>query len=178
MLAFVTLVVATLYYAAPNVQLPKFRWANVGAAVAILGWILASVLFGFYVANFGSYNKTYNALAGVVAFLLWLWITNLALLFGADWTLNSSVDANCRRVSPPNAICNCPAATAGSSTRTRPNKNGTSNAPAHCGNAAAGTADGPAAFDQSGAEDFLRALTSPSYWLAQLLRGKLELERF
>ena len=81
---FVTLAVATLYYAAPNVQQPKFRWLSVGAGVAILAWILASVLFGFYVGNFGSYNKTYGALAGVIVFLLWLWITNLALLFGAE----------------------------------------------------------------------------------------------
>ena len=83
-LIFMTLAVATLYYAAPNVKQPKFRWISVGAGVAILAWILASVLFGFYVGNFGSYNKTYGALAGVVVFLLWLWITNLALLFGAE----------------------------------------------------------------------------------------------
>ena len=83
-LIFVTLAVATLYYAAPNVKQPKFRWISVGAGVAILAWILASVLFGFYVGNFGSYNKTYGALAGVIVFLLWLWITNLALLFGAE----------------------------------------------------------------------------------------------
>jgi membrane protein len=83
-LMFVTLAVATLYYAAPNVKQPKFRWISVGAGVAILVWILASVLFGFYVGNFGSYNKTYGALAGVIVFLLWLWITNLALLFGAE----------------------------------------------------------------------------------------------
>jgi membrane protein len=84
MLVFVVLVVATLYYATPNVQQPKFRWISVGAGVAILIWILASVGFGFYVGNFGSYNKTYGALAGVIVFLLWLWITNLALLFGAE----------------------------------------------------------------------------------------------
>ena len=52
--------------------------------MAILAWVLASVGFGFYVGNFGSYNKTYGALAGVIVFLLWLWITNLALLFGAE----------------------------------------------------------------------------------------------
>jgi len=83
-LIFVILAVATLYYAAPNVKQPRFRWISVGAGVAILAWILASVLFGFYVGNFGSYNKTYGALAGVIVFLLWLWITNLALLFGAE----------------------------------------------------------------------------------------------
>ncbi|MET0700057.1 MAG: YihY/virulence factor BrkB family protein [Mycobacterium sp.] len=84
MLIFVILAVATLYYATPNVQQPKFKWISVGAGVAILIWIVASVGFGFYVSNFGSYNKTYGALAGVIVFLLWLWITNLALLFGAE----------------------------------------------------------------------------------------------
>ncbi len=63
---------------------PKFRWISVGAAVAIVVWILASALFGFYVANFSSYDKTYGSLAGVIVFLLWLWITNLALLFGGE----------------------------------------------------------------------------------------------
>jgi membrane protein len=83
-LIFVVLAVATMYYATPNIKQPRFRWMSVGAAVAIVTWIVASVLFGLYVANFGSYNKTYGALAGVIVFLLWLWITNLALLFGAE----------------------------------------------------------------------------------------------
>ena len=83
-LVCVVLAVAVLYYATPNVKQPKFRWISIGAGFAILTWIVASVLFGFYVANFGSYNKTYGALAGVIVFLLWLWITNLALLFGAE----------------------------------------------------------------------------------------------
>ena len=79
-----SLFVAILYYATPNVKQPKFRWMSVGASMAIIDWIGASLLFGIYVANFGSYNKTYGALAGVIVFLLWLWITNLALLFGAE----------------------------------------------------------------------------------------------
>jgi membrane protein len=83
-LIFVTVAVAILYSIAPNVKQPKFRWISVGAAVAIVVWIVASILFGVYVANFGSYNKTYGALAGVIVFLLWLWITNVALLFGAE----------------------------------------------------------------------------------------------
>jgi membrane protein len=83
-LVCVIVAVAVLYYATPNVKQPKFRWISVGAGFAILTWLAASVLFGFYVANFGSYNKTYGALAGVIVFLLWLWITNLALLFGAE----------------------------------------------------------------------------------------------
>jgi len=84
MLGIVIIMVAVLYYATPNVRQPKFRWVSVGAAVAILGWVLASVAFGFYVSHFGSYNKTYGSLAGIIVFLLWLWITNLALLFGAE----------------------------------------------------------------------------------------------
>ncbi|HEY9564076.1 MAG TPA: YihY/virulence factor BrkB family protein, partial [Nocardioides sp.] len=84
MLAVVIGIVALLYYSTPNVKQPKFRWISTGAVVAILVWIIASAGFGFYVANFSSYNKTYGSLAGVVVFLLWLWITNLALLFGAE----------------------------------------------------------------------------------------------
>ncbi|OBK77519.1 YihY/virulence factor BrkB family protein [Mycobacterium sp. 1164985.4] len=83
-LLFVVAAVAILYYVTPNVQQPKFRWISGGAALAIVVWLVASVLFGLYVANFGSYNKTYGALAGVIVFLLWLWITNLALLLGAE----------------------------------------------------------------------------------------------
>jgi len=77
-------VVGLLYYATPNVRQPRFRWISVGAAVAILIWVIASAAFGFYVAGFSSYDKTYGSLAGVIVFLLWLWITNLALLFGAE----------------------------------------------------------------------------------------------
>jgi membrane protein len=84
LLVVVALIVALLYYATPNVKQPKFRWISVGALVAILTWVIASALFGFYVANFSHYNRTYGSLAGVIVFLLWLWITNLALLFGAE----------------------------------------------------------------------------------------------
>ena len=84
LLGLAALVVAILYYATPNVRQPKFRWISVGAVVAIITWVLASALFGAYVSNFASYNKTYGSLAGVIIFLLWLWITNLALLFGAE----------------------------------------------------------------------------------------------
>lgn len=80
----VVLVVALLYYVTPNVQQPRFRWISLGAVLAIAVWVVASAAFGFYVANFGSYNKTYGSLAGVAVFLLWLWLTNLALLLGAE----------------------------------------------------------------------------------------------
>lgn len=83
-LILVVIAVAVLYYVTPNVQQPKFRWISLGAGLAILTWIVASAAFGIYVANFGSYNRTYGTLAGVIVFLLWLWITNLALLFGAE----------------------------------------------------------------------------------------------
>jgi membrane protein len=84
LLVIAVLVVAVLYYATPNVKQPKFRWISIGALVALIVWALLSVAFGFYVANFGNYNKTYGSLAGVIIFLLWLWLTNLALLFGAE----------------------------------------------------------------------------------------------
>ena len=90
MLAVVVAVVAILYYVTPNLKQPKFRWISIGAAVAIAVWILASLGFAFYVANFSHYNKTYGSLAGVIVFLLWLWITNLALLFGAE--LDSEIE--------------------------------------------------------------------------------------
>jgi membrane protein len=74
-----------LYYAAPNVRLPGFRWITPGGILAVVIWLAASVGLGIYVANFGSYNKTYGALAGVIIFLVWMWITNLALLIGAEF---------------------------------------------------------------------------------------------
>lgn len=84
LLILVVVIVAVLYQWTPNVRQPRFRWTSVGALVAILVWVVASAAFGFYLANFSSYNKTYGSLAGVIVFLLWLWITNLALLFGAE----------------------------------------------------------------------------------------------
>lgn len=80
----VILAVALLYYVTPNVRQPRFRWLSPGALVAILVWVAVSVGFAFYVGNFASYNKTYGSVAGGVVALLWLWLTNLALLFGAE----------------------------------------------------------------------------------------------
>ena len=84
LIGVVMLLFASLYYAAPNVRQPKFRWVSVGGVVAVIVWILASAAFGFYVSNFGSYNKTYGTLGGVISFLVWMWITNIAILFGAE----------------------------------------------------------------------------------------------
>jgi membrane protein len=75
---------AVLYYASPNVKLRGFRWVTPGAVFALVVWIVASAAFAFYVANFGSYDKTYGSLGGVVALLVWFWITNLAILFGHE----------------------------------------------------------------------------------------------
>jgi membrane protein len=84
MVVIVAIMIAVLYWSTPNVRLRGFRWVSPGAAFALVVWIVASALFAFYVANFGSYNKTYGALAGVVVFLVWLWITNLVLLVGLE----------------------------------------------------------------------------------------------
>jgi membrane protein len=73
-----------LYWASPNVKHPGFTWLSPGGLFAVVVWIAASGLFALYVANFGSYNKTYGALAGVVIFLVWLWISNVAILLGAE----------------------------------------------------------------------------------------------
>ncbi|MEV0949514.1 YihY/virulence factor BrkB family protein [Promicromonospora sp. NPDC050249] len=83
-LLLVVVLVAILYHVTPNVRQPRMRWLSVGAFVAILVWVLASAAFALYVATFSNYDATYGSLAGIIVFLLWLWITNLALLFGAE----------------------------------------------------------------------------------------------
>jgi membrane protein len=81
---------AVLYWAAPNVKHPKFRWISPGSVLGLLLWIAASAAFAFYVSNFSSYNKTYGALGGVIVFLVWLWISNIATLLGAE--LNAELE--------------------------------------------------------------------------------------
>jgi membrane protein len=83
-LVLLALMIAVLYYATPNVRLRGFKWVSPGAGVAIVVAIVASALFAFYVGNFGSYNKTYGTLAGVIVFLIWFWLINVALLFGIE----------------------------------------------------------------------------------------------
>jgi membrane protein len=90
LLVAVLLMFAVLYYAAPNAKLPKFQWVSPGSLIAVALWVVASALFALYVANFGSYNKTYGTLGGVVTFLVWAWLTNIAVLFGAE--LNSELE--------------------------------------------------------------------------------------
>ncbi|KQT94296.1 ribonuclease BN [Marmoricola sp. Leaf446] len=83
-LVMVVVLVGLLYYVTPNIQQPKFKWISVGAAAAIGIWVVASVAFGLYLATFANYSKTYGAAASVIVALLFVWITNLALLFGAE----------------------------------------------------------------------------------------------
>jgi membrane protein len=85
LLLVVSFMFALLYWAAPNVKQPGFRWVSPGGILAVVGWLIASGAFAFYVGNFGSYNKTYGALGGVVVFLVWLWISNIMILLGAEF---------------------------------------------------------------------------------------------
>ncbi len=82
MAAIFILMLSVLYYLSPDAELRGFRWVTPGGALALVVWAIASVGFAFYVANFGSYDKTYGTLGGLIALLVWLWITNLAILFG------------------------------------------------------------------------------------------------
>ena len=86
----VSLMFSVLYFAAPNVKQPGFRWITIGGVVALVVLLIASALFALYVASFASYNKTYGALGGVIAFLVWLWIANIAVLLGAE--LNAELE--------------------------------------------------------------------------------------
>ncbi|MBZ4020704.1 YihY/virulence factor BrkB family protein [Streptomyces purpurogeneiscleroticus] len=84
MVLLVGFIIALLYWAAPNVK-RRFRWVTPGSLLAVLLWLVASALFALYVANFSSYNKTYGSLAGIIIFLVWLWISNLAILLGLEF---------------------------------------------------------------------------------------------
>jgi membrane protein len=86
----VVTMISLLYYAAPNVKQPGFRWITPGAVLALVLWLIGSAAFAVYVSNFASYNKTYGTLGGIVAFLVWLWISNIAVLLGAE--LNAELE--------------------------------------------------------------------------------------
>jgi membrane protein len=76
-------VMALLYWAAPNVKRRNLRWFSVGAVSALLVWVLTTTLFGLYVLGFGTYTRVYGVLGMVIAFLLWIWLSHLAMIFGA-----------------------------------------------------------------------------------------------
>lgn len=84
LLIIMVVLVALLYYAAPNVRQPRFRWLSPGAVLAIATWVAASALFGLYLARFPPFGATYGSLGGLLVFLVWLWLTNTALLLGAE----------------------------------------------------------------------------------------------
>jgi membrane protein len=90
MAAVFVLMVGVLYYASPNAKIRGFKWVTPGSLVAIVAWALSSAAFALYVANFGSYDKTYGTLGGLVALLVWLWISNVAILFGHE--LNAELE--------------------------------------------------------------------------------------
>ena len=90
LLLLVVVMVSLLYNLAPNVRQPKFRWISAGGVVAVVAWIVASAGFAFYVSQFGSYNKTYGSLGAVIIFLVWLYISNNALLLGVE--LNAEIE--------------------------------------------------------------------------------------
>jgi membrane protein len=90
LLVMVSLMISLLYWACPNVKQPGFPWVTPGGLLAVVLWIIASLLFALYVSAFASYNKTYGSLGGVIVFLTWLWITNIIILLGAE--LNSEME--------------------------------------------------------------------------------------
>jgi membrane protein len=85
LLLVVSFMFSILYWASPNVKHPGLRWLSPGGILAVAVWVVASGAFALYVANFSSYNKTYGALAAIIVFLVWLWISNIALLLGAEF---------------------------------------------------------------------------------------------
>jgi membrane protein len=90
LIVVVSFMFSILYYASPNVRQPGFRWVTPGGVLAVLSWIVVSAAFGLYVANFGSYNKTYGSLGAIIIFLVWLWLSNVAILLGVE--LNAELE--------------------------------------------------------------------------------------
>ncbi len=144
-MTLVVVIIAILYYATPNVQQPKFRWMSAGAFIALIVWAVASALFGFYVANFGNYNKTYGALAGVVVFLLWLWITNLPCCSAPSSTRRWNAAVSCRPSCPPRSSCSSRHGTPGRSRSRRRRRPKSSRRAAGCARPAGAAPSNPRA---------------------------------
>jgi membrane protein len=100
-LAVVMTMLSILYWASPNVKHPHFRWVSAGGILGVVVWLIASAGFALYVANFASYNKTYGAFGGVIVFLVWLWISNIAILLGAQF--NAELERG-RQIEAGNAV--------------------------------------------------------------------------
>ena len=101
LLIIVSLMFSLLYKASPNVKQPGFRWITPGGIIAVVAWLIASALFAVYVSFSGSYNKTYGALATVIIFLVWLWISNIAILLGAEFNAETQRERAIRAGAPP-----------------------------------------------------------------------------
>ncbi|MFJ7150133.1 YihY/virulence factor BrkB family protein [Streptomyces sp. NPDC100445] len=99
----VTMMIAILYWATPNAKVRGFRWVTPGSFLALVIWLIASTGFAFYVANFASYNKTYGTMAGVIVFLVWLWISNLAVLLGLEFDAETARQRAIAGGHPPQA---------------------------------------------------------------------------
>jgi membrane protein len=97
----VSFMLAILYWAAPNVRHPGFRWISPGSILAVAVWLIASAAFALYVANFSSYNKTYGALGAVIVFLVWLWLSNIAILLGAEFNAELERGRSIEAGNPP-----------------------------------------------------------------------------
>ncbi|WP_338775342.1 YihY/virulence factor BrkB family protein [Streptomyces sp. DG1A-41] len=103
LVVLVTIMIAILYWATPNAKVKGFRWITPGSMLALLIWMAASAGFAIYVANFASYNKTYGTMAGVIVFLVWLWITNLAILLGLEFDAETARQRAIAGGHPPEA---------------------------------------------------------------------------
>ncbi len=104
LIVIVSLMLAILYYAAPNVKQPGVQWISPGGVLAVLIWIVVSAAFALYVTHFGSYNKTYGSLASVIIFLVWLWLTNVAILLGAEFNAELQHARAIQAGQPPDQI--------------------------------------------------------------------------
>lgn len=103
LLVIVSVMISLLYKASPNVRQPSFRWVSAGGVVAVVIWLIASGLFAVYVSFAGSYNKTYGSLATVIIFLVWLWISNIAILLGAEFNAEAQRERAIRAGLPDDA---------------------------------------------------------------------------
>jgi membrane protein len=99
----VTVMIAILYWATPNAKVKGFKWVTPGSFLALVLWMIASAGFAFYVANFASYNKTYGTMAGVIVFLVWLWISNVAILLGLEFDAETARQRAVAGGHPPEA---------------------------------------------------------------------------
>jgi membrane protein len=90
MLVAVALALSFLYRFGPSRKDVRWRWVSWGSAAASVGWILASLAFSYYVANFGSYNKTYGSLGAAMGFMTWIWVSVMVVLLGAE--LNAELE--------------------------------------------------------------------------------------